>query len=286
MAYVNGRPVPASAFYQQLIEAAGGVTLREWTLDVMIERGLDRDGLTLGVDDFAKERRYFMQTILPDGDVDTPEGADQAERVLEKVLVRRGLTAARFEAMLKRYAGLRKLVEGQIEVTDAAVAQAYAFEFGEKSEARIIVVDSLAMARRIRDQATGDASFIDLALQHSTDPSRTQGGYIGELSAADPTLPATIRKALVSLDAGDISAPLPIEGGFAILSIDKKKQAEDVVIDDVKDRLVDQVRRALERQQMQTLAASLLDDARLDILDPALRRSWEAQQAGLQTLTP
>ena len=127
-------------------------------------------------------------------------------------------------------------------------------------------------------QTRAGRSFVELVMEHSIDSSRAEGGSIGSISPDDPTYPKAIRQTLARLNPGEVGAPVAIEGGFAVLKLERKTEAQDVPFDDVKESLAEQVRRQAERILMERLARTLLDEADLVIRDPALRASWESHK--------
>ncbi|MCC6785525.1 MAG: peptidylprolyl isomerase [Planctomycetes bacterium] len=72
----------------------------------------------------------------------------------------------------------------------------------------------------LREQADTRRPFADLARVHSEDPlSKVRGGELGEFARADTELPESVLAIAFELPLGGISAPLPIEGGMAIVKV-------------------------------------------------------------------
>ena len=177
--------------------------------------------------------------------------------------------------LLTRNAGLRLLVQDDVEISDAAIDQAYWFEYGPRYEARLIVTDSFQEAAGLVRRARQGESFIDLAIAHSKDLSRAQGGLIGPISPVDPTYPQVVRTTLQLLVPGEVADPVALEEGFAVLRLERKIEGQDVELDDVKDVLARRVRRRVERMLMQRLARTMLGEADVIVLDPGLHNSWK-----------
>ena len=85
--------------------------------------------------DLAAEEAIIRQSLSEDEDV--------AARLLADLRERRGLGPVRFAALLKRNAGLRRLVEDQVTVTEPAVRQAYRLAHGPAARVRLIVMPTL-----------------------------------------------------------------------------------------------------------------------------------------------
>ncbi|MFW6060480.1 MAG: peptidylprolyl isomerase [Phycisphaeraceae bacterium] len=277
VAYVNGEAVRRDALFEPLLEAAGGEVFSELVLERLIEQRLaDRDQ-ALSEQDLAAERERVLATL-------DPEDEDEAARLLRELRGQRGLGEQRFESLLRRNAGLRKLVADRVEVTDEAVRQAFQRRYGERYRVRLIVVDSFNEASRLRRQAIeGEAAFSDLAAEHSTDVSADRGGLLSPISPADPSYPRVLRDALVRLDrqGQPVSEVLALDGQFALVRLEEKIEAEAVELVDVREALTRDVRRQLQRRQMEQLARRLLSEANVVILDRTLTDRWSRQRESL-----
>jgi parvulin-like peptidyl-prolyl isomerase len=269
LAVYSGGTVTLADLRAPLFEAAGGQVLSEWLLQRLIDRRLAERGLADAVNDaaLARERAHMLATLDTD--------PDQAQRILDQIRRRRGLGRQRFDSMLRRNAGLRRLVADQVEVTDVAVEQAYQLRHGPRYEARLITTAGFAQAVQLVRQARQGAPFADLAAEHSTDVSRLQGGLLGPVSAADPTYPLALRTTLAQLQPGQVSDPVALDEGFAVLRLERTIPADAVQLEAVRDELSRQVRRQVEAVLMQQLARDLLAEAQVLVLDPTLQRSWE-----------
>jgi parvulin-like peptidyl-prolyl isomerase len=268
--YIDGRPLGSDQLLEPLIEASGGQVLAELVLESQVARELNARGLQIAPERVAAERDQLRQALDPD--------PNEAERLLARLRERRGLGDTRFHRLLSRNAALRLLVQDEVEVSDAAVREAYELRYGPRYEARLIVTADVATAGQVIQRARAGESFIDLAIAHSSDVSRAQGGLLAPISPADPTYPASIRSALTQLQPGEISEPITIENGLAVLKLERKIDGEAVQFDDVKEALGREVRRQVEQMHMQRLARMLLERADVLILDAGLDQSWNDQK--------
>lgn len=278
LAFVSSEPVTAADLQPALLEAAGGQVLSERVLGVLIDRALGERGVRLTEADLAAERELVLAALSED--------EDQAARLLRELRQRRGLGEQRFAAMLRRNAGLRRLVQGQVKVTDEALRQAYDLAHGPRYQARLILVDNLQEAARIREQLQQGVSFADLAVEHSTDSSAQQGGLLPLISPSDPSYPQVIREAVTRLTPdgpGAISDVIALDGNFALLRLERKIEGDQVQFDDVKEELAGQVQRRLEQMRMQQLARQMLAETKVTVLEPALSESWQQQKQLLLT---
>jgi len=275
VAMLEGEPVSLGDIGPALLEASGGTILSEWVLGRAIDKSLSQQGLKISKQALDAEIDILRSSLS--------SHADQGQKLLDQIRRRRGLGAYRFDRMLRRNAGLRMLIRDKVQVNDPALRQAYDMEYGPRYETRLIVVETLAKASDLVAQAKAGKSFADLAVQHSTDPSRKQGGLLSPMSPADMTYPKAVRSAVAKLKVGQVSAPIGLENGFALLRLERKIDAKSIKFDDVKDELSERVRRRLEQIHMQRLARQMLTQADIIVLDRQLKAGWDqARKSMLQ----
>lgn len=274
LAYVAGEPVRVKDLMVPMTEAVGGEILGELVLDEMLRRRLETAEIELTPEILEAERVILSQTLSPE--------EDDAARLLAELRERRGLGEVRFNGLLRRNAGLRALVAEQVSLSEAAVQQAYRLQYGPSSRVRLIVADSLREARELRRRVVqGGEPFGELAALESTDASAAQGGLLSLIRPEDTSYPAAMRRAIELLAVGEVSHPVAIDGGFALLKLEEKIAGSGIQFDDVKQELQQAVRSRAERVLMQQLARQLISGAELVVLDPTLNNLWEAQRDGL-----
>ncbi len=268
VAYLGGKPIRPEQLHTALMEASGGRILEEYILDNQIRLKLAEAGKIVTNNLIQQERSILLATLSPD--------ANQAARLLEELRKRRGLGTTRYDRLLRRNAGLRLLVQGDVSIPEQRIQQAYQLKYGPRYEVRLIVVDSVSQAAAlIRQARAGTKSFADLAIEHSTDRSRAGGGLLPPISPVDLTWPDGVREAVAKLEVGDVSNPIALDQGFAILKLEKKIAAQPVKLDDVKAQLQQVVRRTIESGLMQKHARRLLSEADVLVVNPALKDSWD-----------
>lgn len=266
VAYINGQAVTWAQLQTPLIEAGGGQVLHELMMDRAVEERLAQRGLRVSEDDIEAEQQFLRDTLHRD--------PDQAQRLLNELRGRRGLGEWRYARLLWRNAGMRKLVRDDVVVTDELLRQAYDERYGDRYEARLIVVGSTVDANNIVRQARDGADFADLALRHSTDSSRLNGGLIPPISPADTTYPQAVRDSVSGMSPGDVSDPILLDDQFAILKLERKIDAQQVRFDDVRPELERLARRGVEQVQMQRLVRDIVARGNVTVLEPALAKSW------------
>ncbi len=273
LAWAGEQWIGRDDLWPMLLEAAGSSVLAEYVLGRAVERALVRRQLTVTERDLKQEQQIVTSALDPD--------PDQAQRLLTEMRRRRSLGPRRFDQMLHRNAGLRLLVQEQVQIDDQTLRTAYELVYGRKYETRLITVTSLADAQQLRERAQQGEPFIDLAIEHSTDSSRVQGGLLPLISPADPTFPQAVRDAVARLQPGQVSAPVPLELGIALLKLESVVEKQDVSFEQVKQELELRVRRQKERNQMRALARQLLAKAEVRVFDATLNRSWNENTAAI-----
>ncbi len=273
VALLGNRAVRVSDMRAALLEAGGPRVLEDLILDRMVERRLAQAGLSVNDTDVQRERNIFADIWSTD--------ADEAARLVREIRRLRGLGDVRFQQLLKRNAALRKLIKTDVQVSGAAIDEEYQLAYGPKYRCRLIVVPRLGQATQIVQQARGGANFIDLAVNHSTDVSARQGGLLPLMSPVDATFEKAVREQVRGMRVGQVSDPINIENGFAIVKVEQVVPGQDVPLDSVRDemrrrrvlrieaQLMGQERNAMLRQAAQSLV----------ILDPVLKRAWDRRNA-------
>lgn len=276
-AIVAGRTLPVAELDAALLEVAGGLVLEEAVLDAAIAGRLSAGGIGVAAQDVERERKAFSDALRDEAGASD----EQAGVLLERVRRSRGLGPVRFEALLRRNAGLRALV-GELPAPEAAdVKRAMAIEFGPRCRARVLTVESPTEANAIRlrlsqiekpDQLV--AVFAGEAVAHSTDAARNAGGLLPNVSPDDPGVAGVLRPALQSLEPGRLSDVLGAERGYSLLLIESRVPGREPTAAE-RERIEAKLRHRMERVAMDRLARELLDGAKPIILDASLRWSWE-----------
>lgn len=279
-AIVAGSEVSWDEVRPLLAEAAGGLVLEEIALETMLRAEMRGRGLTLTDAMLERERLLLRETLAMD---DAARNADEAQRLLDGVRRRRGLGPERFDALVRRSAMLRSLVQDRVVIDEASVERAYRIRYEPTRRVRIITTDTVAEAERARTRIEAGESFSRVAAEVSTDPSSVRGGVVEPISTADPTYPDALRQVLGRMSEGELSAPI-------VLDVEGRLQVALVVLDEVvapeRAASIEQVRAELdrlvrlreERLLMDSLSRQLLTQARVVPVDRAAAWSWDSRQ--------
>jgi peptidyl-prolyl cis-trans isomerase C len=164
------------------------------------------------------------------------------------------------------------------EVTEEEVKAAYEDEAKklketERVRARHILVASEKEAQAVVEKLAKGEKFEALAKQFSLDGSKDYGGDLGYFSA--PEMVPAFSEAAFKLKKGEISKPTKTDFGWHIIRLEDRKQGAAQPYDQVKNA----IRNVLVRQKVQAKLASIKDDAKVEIVDPDLKKvADEAQQ--------
>jgi len=270
VAIINGRRVDWGDIKAPLAEAGGGMILREYALDRQLEIELHERSITIDADTVSRERRLMLEMLSDD--------PDQALRLLAELRARQGLGSRRFEALLRRNAALRALVRDQVQITETQITQMYDVMYGASRQARLITVPTLREAREAIERIEQGEFFGDVAVDISTDASAPRGGLLEPITLFDPSYPDALRRALWGLQRGEVSDPIMLDEQYAVIRFLDEFAGEDVELDEVRDELERRVRLNQERTLMDRLARRLLSDTSFNILDEAIKESWNMRR--------
>lgn len=275
LGYLGSEAITAGQLMPSLLEVGGGAVLSEFILDTMLRKRLTATGEpAIGPDRIDQERQYLAQTLADD--------PDQAARLLAEVRQLRGLGPVRFEALLWRNAALRRLVSDKVQVTEPAVRQEYRLSYGGSARVRLLMQSTLGEIQATRREIVdGGQAFGELAALRSIDPSAAQGGLLSPIRPDDSSYPQSLREVASQLEVGQVSEPIALDGGFALLKLDARLPGSEVSFEEVRGSLEQAVRLRAERVLMQQLARELTGSAEVVVLDPSLNAAWQNQRRSL-----
>jgi peptidyl-prolyl cis-trans isomerase C len=163
-------------------------------------------------------------------------------------------------------------------VTDAEIKTAYDAETAkvtqtERVRARHILVATEKEANDIEAKLQAGGKFEDLAKQYSLDGSKDYGGDLGYFTA--PEMVAEFSKAAFALKQNEVSKPVKTEFGWHIIRLDDRKMGAAQPFDQVKGA----IRNVLVRNKIQEKLAALQGTAKVEIVDPDLKKAQAEAQA-------
>ncbi|MFM8805601.1 MAG: peptidylprolyl isomerase, partial [Planctomycetia bacterium] len=172
----------------------------------------------------------------------------------------RGITPQQYaEDIVWPMLALRKLAHAGIEPTAEEVQQAFENQFGETVKARIIVARSQKEAERLRQQAlAAPDDFGGLARQHSVDVgSASANGWVQPIRRHSGD--AGFERVVFALEPHDISPVVQVADQFIVVKCEDRLPAADVKIEDVRPRLLEDLRERKSRSASTEVFRSLQD---------------------------
>ncbi len=163
-------------------------------------------------------------------------------------------------------------------VTDAEAKAFYdtqvkSFKGDEEVSARHILVDEEAKAKDIAAKLKAGGDFAALAKEHSKDPgSKENGGSLGFFGKG--MMVPEFEKTAFAMDKGKTSEPVKSQFGWHIIQVDDKRTKQPPPFEAVKDRIM----TSLVGQKAQTIAADLRIKAKLEYLDPEIKKAIEDEK--------
>ena len=214
--------------------------------------------------EFLIERHLIAQVAAKEG------GADSED-------YKRRLAAYQAKALRDSYLATKI----SPSITEEEVKAAYDKETAkvtqtERVRARHTLVATEKEANEIEDKLKAGSKFEDLAKQYSLDGSKDYGGDLGYFTA--PEMVAEFSKATFALKQGEVSKPVKTEYGWHVIRLDDRKMGAAQPFDQVKGA----IRNVLVRNKVQSMLQALQGTAKVEILDPELKKAQEDAQAQLK----
>ena len=168
-------------------------------------------------------------------------------------------------------------------VTDEEVKAAYEKEaskikVAERVRARHILVQTEKEAKDVLARLNKGEKFEDIAKQVSLDGSKDYGGDLGYFSAEE--MVPEFSKAAFSLKIGDISPPVKTDYGWHIIKLEDRKQGGAQPFDQVKAG----IKAVLMRKKVQDVVSELRKQAKIDIVDPDLKKLQEIGEKKMEEM--
>lgn len=160
-------------------------------------------------------------------------------------------------------------------VSDADIKARYDEEIAklpkqEEVRARHILVKTEDEAKDIIKALDEGKDFAELAKEKSTDPNKSDGGDLGYFRKGQ--MVPEFETAAFGMDKGSYSKePVKTQFGFHVIKLEDKRDAPPPAFDAVKE----QVRQIVMRDMYMDLLKTSKDAAEIEILDPALKKSYD-----------
>ena len=210
--------------------------------------------------EYLVERHLLAQLAVKEGMTDNEEYKRRLAFYQAKAL-----RDAYFAAKLKP-----QVTEEEVKATYDAQAAKVPPE--ERARAQHILVATEKEAQDIKARLDKGEKFEDLAKQYSLDGSKDYGGDLGYFTAGE--MVPEFSNAAFALKVGEVSKPVKTEFGWHIIKLEDKRQGGPQPYDQVKEP----IRMVLLRKTVQDKLVELRKDAKIEILDPDLKKLQEESE--------
>lgn len=145
----------------------------------------------------------------------------------------------------------------------------------EEVKARHILVESEAQAKEIADKISKGGDFVALAKEFSKDPgTKDEGGTLGYFGRGQ--MVPQFEEEAFKLKQGETSQPIQTQFGWHLIQVEDRRERKPPDFDAIKDRLI----TSMVHRKAQETAASLRGAAKIDYVDPDIKKQLEAEKPG------
>lgn len=274
MAALIGLALSPAAADDPVIARVDGVDIKQSDLDfAATDLGAPPASFTTG-----DRRKALLQYVI---DIQLMAGAGQTDN-LDK--------ADGFPGRVK-YHERRALRDAYLDVkvydavTEADAKKIYDEKIGQvkpeqEVHARHILVATEPEAKEVAERLKKGEDFAALAKEKSKDPG-AEGGDLGFFARGQMVKP--FEEAAFALEVGQVSDPVETPFGWHIIKVEEKRDQPLPTFDQVKDGIMAQ----LVQLKAQEVMTGLRKAAKIEVLDPALKKSMdEAPAAGDKPALP
>jgi len=245
-----------------VIARVNGVDIKQSDLDF----AASEVGPRLGNYTPADRKKVLLQYVIENelmagaGEKDSlNNAANFPDRV--KYHQRRALRDAYFDASIRN------------SVSEEAAKKIYDEKIGgvkpeQEVHARHILVATEAEAKEVAERLKKGEDFATVAKEKSKD-TNAEGGDLGFFARGQMLKP--FEDAAFALDVGKISDPVQTQFGWHIIKVEEKRDQPAPSFDQVKEAILSQ----LVQQKAQDVVTGLRDAAKIEVVDPELKKSMD-----------
>ncbi|MBX3418141.1 MAG: peptidylprolyl isomerase [Pirellulaceae bacterium] len=201
LAVINGEQITRHTLAEECLRRYGKTVLENIVNKILVLNECQRRGIVITERDINDEILNHAKAVGLSG-----------ERYMETICSRRNITADQYKNdIVWMQLALRRLAQGQIEVTPREIDEQIEFEYGPKVQVREIVSDSREEAEQLLKMAMANPEqFGDLAKRYSKNPaSQAMKGLLPPV-ALHSGAPKNIERMIFSMTPGQISEVMEI----------------------------------------------------------------------------
>ena len=182
-------------------------------------------------------------------------------------LKRRALRELYFEKVIKGSvsdADARKIYDDQVKLLKPE----------EEVSARHILVETEEQAKELKAKLDKGADFAQLAKENSKDPgSKDDGGNLGYFGHGQ--MVPQFEEVVFKLKKGEVSDPVKTQFGWHLVKLEDSRTKQPPAFEIVKDSIA----QSLLLQKAQKTAMELRANAKIEIVDPEIKKSIDERNA-------
>lgn len=264
LARIGDHEIKTSVLEQRLFTKHGAELLNQLIDREAIQMEADELGLKVTREEIDQELKRMQQ------------GYDSEQHFYDSMKQQLGLSKDEiredvFYRLLLEHIAIRDIHITEADV-DAYIA-AHPEEFGKTLSLRIqqIINKTIDQANRTIELYRSGRDFAQLAKERSIDTNTaSEGGDLGWIENNDPFIPFEILKAARSLEVGQISGPIEVAQGYAVIRLkDRKEQTKGNA-----SATRESIQKQLALQQatpLPEIIKTLREKRNASILDPKLK---------------
>jgi peptidyl-prolyl cis-trans isomerase C len=143
----------------------------------------------------------------------------------------------------------------------------------EEVQARHILVDSEEKAKEIAEKIAKGGDFSALAKENSKDPgSKDDGGMLGFFGRGQ--MVPQFEEAAYRLKKGEVSPPIKSQFGFHLIKLEDRRDKKLPTFDEVKEKILN----SMIQKKAQEVAVALRTKAKIEYIDPEVKKLAEEQE--------
>ncbi len=259
LATVNGEPITADTFQDELIMRWGDVALGALIQERAVQQAAAEAGVSVTDEEVNQRFENFQQNI----DLQ----ARGTGRSFSLWLAEKKMTQYAFRQWIRNEMLIEKMVEGDVTVTDEEVRQVWEAsqeDLRQPERMRIshICVKTKEEADKIRSEILEGKPFAEAAQEYSIDPyTKDNGGEFGVISPGDNPF----QQAAFELGAdNEMTEPVQTEMGWHIIRRDEYMPASVPEFDEVKDDIRERIRNQKLLQAMNRKRSEIMQSAQIE----------------------
>jgi peptidyl-prolyl cis-trans isomerase C len=264
----HAKPAPDASQAQGLVVATiGSVTLTAADLDARIQRLPPFKRRRYAAPDQKRaflEEQVRFEALAAEGMKHGLENDPDVQQALKQLVVTK---------LLERDFETKNRPENVPDADVKDYFERHPAEFRQKERVRaleIVVPDAETAARVEKDAAEGlhgnARAFASLAAKYSTDAAtKTNGGDTGFFDRDGTALPKSVVDAAFALGAvGDVSEPVPVPNGFAVLMLAERRPGFERTLDEAKHDIQQRLFTDIRERALDAYVAQAMKDAKVE----------------------